>query len=217
MVNAAALIELIIKLTTRLRVVEERCKLLSKSNADKDRATSTLEEENRVLRSCLSSPTDRPNTTHIVAENLALRKQIEQMESFLADYGLVWIGQNEELESGPDTEDAHEGAGPCFDFDQLFRRIEARANAAHTHTPAANAISQELNDSIGADSSKVVVSIERTRAHAKFAVDDGVAVSFFANGVFVKRGPLRPYGRASAKVMNAKRACTSDYRRARRS
>jgi len=68
-------------------------------------------------------------------ENLQLRNQIDEMETFLADYGLVWVGSNRsESDTGSDSEDSNiEKTDSEYDWNKIIRNV------------------QELNDIAGFD------------------------------------------------------------------
>jgi len=68
-------------------------------------------------------------------ENLQLRNQIDEMETFLADYGLVWVGSNRsDSDTGSDSEDSNiEKTDSEYDWNKIIRNV------------------QELNDIAGFD------------------------------------------------------------------
>ena len=43
--------------------------------------------------------TDNLDQTELEYENRQLRRQVQEMENFLADYGLIWVGTNEDDET----------------------------------------------------------------------------------------------------------------------
>jgi len=68
-------------------------------------------------------------------ENLQLRNQIDEMETFLADYGLVWVGSNRsDSDTGSDSEDSNiEKTDSEYDWNKIIQNV------------------QELNDIAGFD------------------------------------------------------------------
>ena len=56
-------------------------------------------------------------------ENLQLRNQIDEMETFLADYGLVWVGSNRS-DSDSDSETSIEKTDFEFDWNKIVRNVK---------------------------------------------------------------------------------------------
>ena len=59
-------------------------------------------------------------------ENLQLRNQIDEMETFLADYGLVWVGSNRS-DSDSDSEEL-EKTDSEYDWDKIIRNVKERVS-----------------------------------------------------------------------------------------
>ena len=59
-------------------------------------------------------------------ENLQLRNQIDEMETFLADYGLVWVGSNRsDSDTGSDSEDSNiEKTDSEYDWIKIIRNVQ---------------------------------------------------------------------------------------------
>ena len=59
-------------------------------------------------------------------ENLQLRNQIDEMETFLADYGLVWVGSNR-LDSDSDSDESNiEKTDSEYDWIKIVRNVKER-------------------------------------------------------------------------------------------
>ena len=57
-------------------------------------------------------------------ENLQLRNQIDEMETFLADYGLVWVGSNRsDLDSDSDESNI-EKTDSEYDWIKIIRNVK---------------------------------------------------------------------------------------------
>ena len=56
-------------------------------------------------------------------ENLQLRNQIDEMETFLADYGLVWVGSNRS-DSDSDSETSIEKTDFEFNWIKIVRNVK---------------------------------------------------------------------------------------------
>ena len=56
--------------------------------------------------------------------NAQLRKQVHEMESFLQDYGLVWVGQEQTSAEAASEGETAESIGARIDFGLLFARLK---------------------------------------------------------------------------------------------
>ena len=93
------------------------------------------------------------NIIELESKNRRLRNQVHEMESFLKDYGLVWVGRN-------DGENDHAHAPkPNIDFAILFARLD------------------ELNEIAGAG--KKVVQVSKK---AVFGRVEGIPLTIYKDG-----------------------------------
>lgn len=83
--------DLVGELGSRLRRLETALRTLRSTVAAKDRDMLDLRAENERLRSALTSDV-AATVREQEAEVCSLRRQVRDMETFLADYGLVWVG-----------------------------------------------------------------------------------------------------------------------------
>jgi hypothetical protein len=143
----------------------------------------------------------------LVVENSALRKQMADMERFLNDYGMVWIG-GKEVEASqkgePKAEErvkSSEPEEPPPDFGRLFTKLD------------------ELNDIAGADKAMMLpVGADAPPAHktgpesdspdekkggmCKFMYPTGLPLTIFHDGIILgEDGEFRPYGETSTKAL----------------
>ena len=59
-------------------------------------------------------------------ENLQLRNQIDEMETFLADYGLVWVGSNRSDSDSECDESNIEKTDSEYDWIKIVRNVKER-------------------------------------------------------------------------------------------
>tara|TARA_B100000795_G_scaffold81649_1_gene58858 strand:+ start:894 stop:2381 length:1488 start_codon:yes stop_codon:yes gene_type:complete len=116
--------------------------------------------------------------------NSFLKSQVHEMESFLQDYGLIWVGANDTNSNDrtattttttttttTDTNLAQD-IGARIDFHQLFRRFD------------------ELNHLAGDGKAK----ISKDGKNARFNFDaKKLSISVYKDGLFIKRGPFRSF------------------------
>ena len=85
--------DLMISMTKRLTQLEALNKSLRLEVKEKALQINTLEADNTVLR--MSSNEDSlKEISKLRAERDKYKKKTEEMEKFLADYGLKWIGED---------------------------------------------------------------------------------------------------------------------------
>uniref|UniRef100_A0A8C9RGB4 UBX domain-containing protein 11 n=1 Tax=Scleropages formosus TaxID=113540 RepID=A0A8C9RGB4_SCLFO len=109
-----------------------------------------------------------------------LQEQVWEMERFLSDYGMVWVGSAGD--SGPaspqeEEEEVSHGSGAsvntlfCVDFDLVLHRV------------------RELNALVGEGECHVEV----TQGGARLARRSPVPLALYSNGIVMFEGPFRPY------------------------
>ncbi|XP_041352482.1 UBX domain-containing protein 11-like [Gigantopelta aegis] len=181
--------ELMSLMINRVSLLEQRLNYQSKEIAQKDKRIKVLEEKLQILQKARVS--DSPSrTSDLEKKCLLLQQQVHEMESFLADYGMVWVGEQaacgadvyntEKLGSDPDDEDAgmwRPGSSvsrtPDFhvDFDRIIENIK------------------DLNTLAGDG----VAKIKHTTDGARLKIPDPVPLTLYANGISLFSGPFRPF------------------------
>jgi hypothetical protein len=168
----------------RLRQAEQELFDLQKEHMRLKNYTSILHAENEELKRNASKGANAKNDhierdIKLARENKALRNQIQDMSQFLSDYGLTWVGVNADAarESLPDVDARHTPekakATPSKAFTKFAERVE------------------ELNAAIRAEPTQIVTSDKRARfVHAEENVES-IKITYYRNGLMVKRGPFR--------------------------
>lgn len=168
--------DLVARMASRLRRVERALHLLRADITVKSRRLQDLQAENAQLRRAVNS--DNASTSLLVAvqdrerENSGLRKQIREMEDFLADYGLVWVGNDASAKQHADI-----------------------MKPAERHSPEAVDVSgfidslKELTARIRDDHPVVV----RDGRRAQFKHRDAQVVTVYKDGFMLQNGPFRRY------------------------
>jgi len=106
------------------------------------------------------------NEPMYMAENKRLRAQVMDMEQFLADYGYIWVGNDDEVVSSDDDE----GEEDDINWAKIVQNIE------------------ELNQLCGKDTSQVVRA--RGASHLQPKQDD-LDLCLYSNGIMLGEGPFR--------------------------
>ena len=122
-------------MTSRLISLEKSHRTLRKELVKKDREVL---EWKRKYESIAEAAEDdgiakaAEQLQEVQRANFLLRGQVHEMESFLQDYGLIWVGAN----VATDEPSLSENIGSRIDFSMLFRRLHelnALAGEGKTH------------------------------------------------------------------------------------
>ncbi|KAL4232808.1 UBX domain-containing protein 11 [Mactra antiquata] len=173
--------ELMSTMMTRITQLEAKVAYQSKELTDKDKRIKVLTDKVQLLQKSQDSDTH----THVAElENTCyiLQKQIHEMETFLADYGMVWVGDKSDDNSDMDSDDDGDtlwrpgssvSQQPKFrvDYNKLFENIK------------------DLNTLAG----EGVASVKHTKDGARLKMPDAIQLTVYANGILMFNGPFRPF------------------------
>ena len=170
----------------RIKVLEDKLRILGKARGDNN--NSNGDEDNQE-----NSNNSQKRVQELEAHCLLLQQQVHEMETFLSDYGMVWVGEQDDPESdiyvsdnqplrlrkevqeqaGLFLGDATETRGEPFkiNFDRLFENI------------------RDLNIIAGEGEARV----HYTTDGARLVRPELVPITFYANGMVMFNGPFRPY------------------------
>lgn len=179
--GSAARKELEQTLAGRLSLVERQAAALREEVAGQNTELARLRRRNQALEVAAAEGgalEAAREAEALRAENQTLRQQIHEMETFLADYGLVWVGtqstaQEPAAAAAAAVADPHSSA--AFDFDLFIRKV------------------QELNGLLDTAGPQVVSDGRK----AKFEDQEVVQIVLFANGLCVQGGAFRAFGDAA--------------------
>lgn len=170
----------------RLKVVEAEAKDHRSQLALQITKNQQLEEEVEELRK-QQQATSISQSNPIIStlqseikilkhENSQLQKQIADMEDFLADYGLEWVGM------GSKQEKRHK---------DILKEEPLPGGHAICYVDLYKCI-QELNAIIYAEPSQVIKQEKKARLANASELLDRIRVIYYRNGLMIKRGPFRP-------------------------
>jgi hypothetical protein len=188
-------------LLQRLRVVEKEAKEMRERLAEEIRKNELLHDENEKLKKSTEEPGYiLQQMNHFKHENIKLAKKIIDMEEFLADYGLVWVGKNEEKSCQPRR--LNEGKENTNDDDD--EEVEENDgdinNEEHHQHPYQQHLSyadfakavQELNAIIYSEPSQVMTDNRKARLVSAVERTEKIRIIFYQNGIMIQNGPFRP-------------------------
>ncbi|KAL5457532.1 hypothetical protein EMCRGX_G034802 [Ephydatia muelleri] len=169
--------DLVSSMALRLATVERELLAARREAIEKDQYISELEEKLDMVTMATASP------GALEQRCAALQKQVDEMEEFLNDYGMIWVGRNDEEVNGlkalsgaqktlwmPETSVVN---GPSFavDYDVILKNI------------------QELNFLAGEGTKRII----KTTQGARLEAPDTIPLTLYKNGVVMFQGPFRPF------------------------
>ena len=165
-------------LITRLADAEEETKSLRKQVLEKNARINTVERENAQLRAVADAPAHLINEAErYKSSNYLLEKQISDMENFLHDYGLQWVGNkmSHAIEVGeqPHLSGMDDDVSRCIDYNSLVPKIGA------------------LNALLCSEPSQVKSDSKRGKIVHAGELFESIDVAVYSDGIMIKRGPFR--------------------------
>ncbi|EDO29444.1 predicted protein [Nematostella vectensis] len=184
--------ELMGSMVSRLAQAENELRNAKKEIIDKDKKIKILQEKVQLLDKARGYSSGTIGDLERKCQ--ALQAQVHEMEEFLADYGMVWVGNSSPTESAymPLDDDAHPNedsmvtptgcgvwnpaasvANPSFEvnFDLVLKNVK------------------ELNVLAG----EGCAVISRTKDGARLKVPDSIPLALYYNGIVMFEGPFRPF------------------------
>ncbi|XP_030873287.1 UBX domain-containing protein 11 isoform X2 [Leptonychotes weddellii] len=177
--------ELVATLTRKMRDLEQQVRSQTDELLSKDRKIRALEEMVQTLQEH-QGPVTEPRELETTC--LRLQRQVGEMERFLGDYGLQWVGEPVDQEDSDDQSDSEDGkrdwmtakkfwkpgdslAPPKVDFDRLLAGLK--------------------------DLSELVVDgdtqVTRMPGGARLRVLEPIPLKLYRNGLVMFDGPFRPF------------------------
>jgi hypothetical protein len=171
-------------LLSRLRLVEKEAKENREKLAAEVFKNGKLTEEVARLRRSSEEPNYALNQLRVAKrENEDLKQQLQDMEEFLADYGLVWVGkQGQRNSQGQIADENDSGEEASVSEGGHLAPFSAFAKAV-----------QELNAVIYSEPTQVVIEQEAKKGRLVQAAErvERIKLAYYKNGVMIKNGPFR--------------------------
>ncbi|XP_019287959.2 UBX domain-containing protein 11 isoform X2 [Panthera pardus] len=179
--------ELVATLSRKLRDLEQQVKAQTDELLSKDRKIRALEELLQTLREHQGKVTLQ-RQKQLETTCLQLQRQVGEMERFLSDYGLQWVGEPEDQEDSEDNSDSEDGntdwmtakkfwkpgdslAPPEVDFDRLLASLK------------------DLSELVVEGDTQVTPMPGGARLH----VLEPIPLKLYRNGLMMFDGPFRPF------------------------
>ncbi|KAK7478069.1 hypothetical protein BaRGS_00030675 [Batillaria attramentaria] len=201
--------ELMKLMMARLALMEQKVQKQEREITEKDRRIKVLEEKLHIMGKARADDKEgNCNNSGRVSELeehcLLLQQQVHEMETFLADYGMVWVGEQDDPDSNlylPDSdatssdtkssEGREQVAGPSkVDLDDWSTPVtKGRGEPFNIDFDLLLANIRDLNVIAGEGEARV----QRTVDGARLKRPDPIPLTLYSNGIIMFEGPFRPY------------------------
>ncbi|XP_029427107.1 UBX domain-containing protein 11 isoform X2 [Rhinatrema bivittatum] len=194
--SAPSDLELMSTMMQKLTLMEQRLRSQAQEIHKKDRKIAVLEEKIKILQKNKDEFSESRRVKELEVECLQLQYRVWEMERFLNDYGMIWVGDKRELlresellEETPGTECETQlprrlwkpGRSVTFkfqvDFDLILENV------------------RDLNILAGEGEFKV----EHREGGARLRQTDPIPLTLYKNGIVMFCGPFRSYEEPSTQ------------------
>nr|XP_019569517.1 PREDICTED: UBX domain-containing protein 11 isoform X1 [Rhinolophus sinicus]XP_019569524.1 PREDICTED: UBX domain-containing protein 11 isoform X1 [Rhinolophus sinicus]XP_019569528.1 PREDICTED: UBX domain-containing protein 11 isoform X1 [Rhinolophus sinicus] len=179
--------ELMATMTKKVRDLEQQVKTQTDEMLSKDRKIQALEELVETLQE-QEGQTSLQRQEELEMMCMQLQQQVGEMERFLGDYGLQWVGEPMDQEDPVDSTDSKDGrrdwmtarkfwkpgdslVPPEVDFDRLLASLK------------------DLSELVVDSDAQVTPEPSGTRFH----VLEPIPLKLYRNGIMMFDGPFRPF------------------------
>lgn len=190
--NAPSDRDLLSSMMSRLAQVEQQLKAAQTQIGEKDKKIRILEEKAKLLEKARGY--NSGTITELEKKCRRLQTQVFQMEEFLADYGMVWVGDDASDSDYEVLEEPSSTAAPSSISRQgVWNPNSSLVNSAprdfQMDFDVVTKNIRELNVLAGEGCSDV----SRTKDGARLKVRESVPLVLYSNGILMFGGPFRPY------------------------
>ncbi|XP_074832435.1 UBX domain-containing protein 11 isoform X2 [Carettochelys insculpta] len=188
--------ELMSSMMQKIALLEQKVKSQAQEIQLKARKVAELEKKVKILQKgnglsyADSLESNRREELEVMC--LQLQNQVWEMERFLNDYGLIWVGERkeqlEELKSLKKQENQPAGA--------LWKPGDSTVS---NYPINFDLILENLKD-LNVLAGEGVSQIEHTAGGARLRQPEAISLTFYQNGIIMFNGPFRSYDEPSTQV-----------------
>uniref|UniRef100_UPI00398EA16D UBX domain-containing protein 11 isoform X2 n=1 Tax=Pristiophorus japonicus TaxID=55135 RepID=UPI00398EA16D len=186
--------ELMSTMMKRLTEIEQRVRTQAQEISKKNQKIALLEEKLSVLQ-VSNKIADEPKRQQELDKYLQLQNQVWEMEKFLNDYGMIWVGAEKDetsnvyLKEEEDPQELPDPRGPLLDpGDAAMTSFQMEFNLVIENI-------KDLNILAGEGEARV----EHTTGGARLKRPDPIALTLFKNGIVMFNGPFRSFNEPSTQ------------------
>uniref|UniRef100_A0A8C5SY31 UBX domain-containing protein 11 n=1 Tax=Laticauda laticaudata TaxID=8630 RepID=A0A8C5SY31_LATLA len=190
--NAPSDMELMTSMMQKIASLERKVKSQAQAIQEKNKKIRELEEQIKTLQKRTektSSGTTRVEELEMLC--LQLQRQVWEMELFLNDYGLIWVGEDPDSLRDLESQEEEESL--------TSKPFWKPGEAIISETPINfDLIFKNLKD-LNVLAGEGVSQIKHTASGARLKRLDSVPITFYQNGIVMFKGPFRSYEDPSTK------------------
>ncbi|XP_077977161.1 UBX domain-containing protein 11-like [Glandiceps talaboti] len=186
--------ELMTSMMNKIALLEKRVTFYSKEIIEKDKKIKILEEKCLLLSRYKGEQRDESSRVRELEHKcLSLQHQVQDMEEFLSDYGMMWVGDDKKTDNESQYDilsDREDGDDDDNDEENVWRpatSVPPPAFQVDFNKVIENI--KELNVLAG----EGVHRIQRTIGGARLRPPDPIPLTLYANGIVMFSGPFRSY------------------------
>ncbi|XP_078540137.1 UBX domain-containing protein 11 isoform X2 [Lissotriton helveticus] len=186
-------LELMATMMHKLGLLEQRVKSQAQEIHQKDRTIATLEEKLNILRKQAKGSSEPSRVEQLEKQCLELQNRVWEMEGFLNDYGLVWIGDKEK--SDGEVSEHEKTAHEVGQLQSLWKPGDSTPSSFVMNFDVVLENVKDLNTLAGEGESR----IEHTDGGARLRQPDPIPLTLYQNGMVMFGGPFRSYEERSTQ------------------
>ncbi|XP_062841584.1 UBX domain-containing protein 11 [Trichomycterus rosablanca] len=188
--------ELMSSMMQKISQLEKKVKTQEQEINQKNKRISVLEEKLKLRLDVEKTGGQKQDEDRMIKRCQKLQKQVWEMERFLNDYGMIWVGSGDD-DDGDDDDDEDETADKTH-REHTSSKTSWKAEASVVRRFSVNfdlvlKNIQELNLMAGG------TSITFVPGGAKLAERPSVPLWLFTNGIAMFNGPFRSYDHPSTQ------------------
>ncbi|KFW72801.1 UBX domain-containing protein 11, partial [Pygoscelis adeliae] len=190
--------ELMTSMMQKITLLEQKIEKQAQEIQLKERRIAELEEKMKTLQKGEDAP-DSSRAEELEIRCFQLQTQVWEMERFLNDYGLIWVGErHEQLEDFESLKDKEElparslwkpGKAPALSAEAAILDREA---VVSKHQIDFDLILENVKD-LNVLAGEGISQIEHTPGGARLRQPEPLPLTLYQNGIVMFNGPFRPY------------------------
>ena len=196
--------DLLTSLTKKLRVTERQLIASNKELLSRKEYIRELEGRASYYESAYDRATRPGRLAELESRCSLLQHQLSDMEEFLSDYGLIWVGKEEEELPRAET-DTGLGEGPdrvTTSLTMLRSNLSTELSGCvwvpESATPASMGANVDFNLLVGNVKALNLLlgekaEVVKTNGGARFRRPDTIPLTLYRNGYMLFQGPFRSY------------------------
>lgn len=182
--------DLMSAMMNRISLLEQRVTFQNKEIAEKDKRIKILEEKLQIVQAARHQDESDSKTQALEKKCLLLQQHVHEMETFLSDYGMVWVGEKSDPTSSVyNDEDVSSSSGGTED---LWRPESSLAGDDEPPTIDYDKLMENIKD-LNVLAGDGISRIQHTTDGARLKLPDPVDLALYANGIMMYNGPFRPF------------------------